>query len=122
MKYEMTQPCNLCPFRNDDKRLTVDPDRLREFARGEFVCHQTAEYRDCDDEDSFEASGYYGTAESQHCAGALIFHENREYPHLMMRIAAQCGKYNSSKLKMDSPVFKNWKEVYEADGRGDEVG
>jgi hypothetical protein len=116
MKYEMTSPCNLCPFRNDDKRLHVVPDRLREFANREFVCHQTAEYDEGDDE------GYNGgyvekpNGESQHCAGALIFHEHMEWPHLMMRVNAQMGLYDASKLKMDSPVFKCWTEVYAVEG------
>lgn len=113
----MTSPCNLCPFRNDDKRLYVDPDRLREFAQGEFVCHQTAEY----DDDDENGGGFYGTADSQHCAGALIFHEHMERPHQMMRICERLGMYDARKLKMDSPVFKSWREVYAADGRESEV-
>jgi hypothetical protein len=119
MNYTMTQPCNLCPFRNDDKRLHVDPDRLREFAKGEFVCHQTAELGDCDD---YEQSGYVPKAEgSQHCAGALIFAEKLEWPHQMMRICERLGMYDRTKLNMDSPVFGSWEEVYVADGREDEV-
>lgn len=109
MKYEMTKPCNLCPFRNDDKRLYVPADRLREFARGEFVCHQTAEI---DDED--EIGGFYSTEDSQHCAGALIFAENLEWPHQMMRISERLGMYDASKLKMDSAVFASWEEVENA--------
>lgn len=114
MKYTMTNPCNLCPFRNDDKRLTVDPDVVRGFAHGEFPCHQTAEY----DEDG---DGFVGGPDSQHCGGALIFHEHMEWPHQMMRIAERLGMYDRRKLNMDAPVFKSFREVYEADGRGDEV-
>lgn len=118
--YDMTQPCNLCPFRNDDKRLHVYPERLREFARGEFVCHQTAEY---DESDDGETGGYVAKAEggSQHCAGALIFHEHLEWPHSMARIMERLGLYDPKKLKMDSPVFSSWEEIYAADGRQDEV-
>lgn len=35
MKYDMTKPCNLCPFRNDEKRLYVDADQLRHLSPGE---------------------------------------------------------------------------------------
>jgi hypothetical protein len=109
MKYDKTSPCNLCPFRNDSKRLTVDPERLAEFAAGEFVCHKTAEYRDGDDE-----GGYYAKADSQHCAGLLIFLEHLEEPHQMMRICERLGMYDARKLNMNAPVFQSWDEVYDA--------
>jgi hypothetical protein len=116
----MTNPCNLCPFRNDDKRLTVHPDRLREFARGAFVCHQTAELFESDDYE--EESGFVDAGESsQHCAGSLIFHEHLEWPHQMMRIAERLGMYDRTKLNMDAPVFKCWEEVYIADDMADQV-
>ena len=109
MKYTKTNPCGLCPFRNDDKRLYVHPERLREFASGEFVCHQTAWY-DEDVEDG--EGGYVDNGEtSQHCAGALIFLEHIERPHQMMRICERLGMYNRTKLNMDAPVFKSWEEV-----------
>ncbi len=104
MEYKMTNPCNLCPFRNDDKRLTVPADRLREFARGEFCCHQTTE--------PDEETGDYSPLESsQHCAGLLIFREHMEDPHQMMRIVERLGMYDRTKLNMNAPVFQSWEEV-----------
>ncbi len=111
MNYTMTNPCNLCPFRNDAKRLTVSADRVAEFASNEFPCHQTAEYQESDDGDG----GYIGTNNSQHCAGALIFLEHLEEPHQMMRICERLGMYDRRKLNMKAPVFRSWEEVYEAE-------
>ncbi len=113
MKYTMTQPCSLCPFRDDDKRLTVSVERLQEFAYNEFPCHQTAEYQEAQNEHSGDG-GYVGTADSQHCAGSLIFHEHLEQPHQMMRIAERLGMYDRTKLNMDAPVFQSWQEVEDA--------
>lgn len=43
MKYQLTKPCDLCPFRNDSKRLYVNPEKLQGMASGEFCCHKTGE-------------------------------------------------------------------------------
>ena len=104
MNYNLTRPCDLCPFRNDSKRLYVEPDRLREFASGEFCCHKTGESND--EEGTIEPH-----EKSQHCAGALIFLENVGQPHQMMRICERIGMYDPSGLEMDSPVFESWDEV-----------
>ena len=108
MKYTMTKPCDLCPFRNDDKRLTVSVDRLQGFAQGEFPCHKTAVLNKDDDDGGFEA-----TNDSQHCAGSLIFHEHLEQPHQMMRICERLGMYDRRQLDMTAPVFQSWEEVEE---------
>jgi hypothetical protein len=100
MKYTMTTPCSLCPFRSDAKQLTVSPTRLAQFASGEFPCHQTAELQEDDDGES----GYTATDDSQHCAGLLIMLEKMGRPHQMMRIAERLGMYDASKLNMESPV------------------
>lgn len=43
MKYTMTSPCDQCPFLdNEQMRRGFPLRRLREFASGEFPCHQTA--------------------------------------------------------------------------------
>lgn len=101
MKYDMTKPCDLCPFRCDDKRLTVAPSTLRGFASGEFCCHKTG----VSDE---EGSKIVPTAESQHCAGALIFLEKLNAPHQMMRIAERLGMYDRTKLDMDAPILDSF--------------
>lgn len=71
--------------------------RLKEFASGEFPCHQTA---DADNDES----EYRATEKSVHCAGALIWNEKRNSPHQMMRICERTGSYDMSKLNMDAPV------------------
>jgi hypothetical protein len=103
MTYDLTTPCNLCPFRNDDKRLKVSTSRLREFAKGEFCCHKTTE--------AVEEEGYVPQADSKHCAGLLIFLEKQNNPHQMMRICERIGMYDRTKLNMNAPVFGSWREV-----------
>lgn len=107
MKYDMTHPCDLCPFRNDDKRLYVHPSILEGMASGEFCCHKTG----VEGEDDEGNSAIIPTKDSQHCAGALIFLEHIEQPHQMMRICERIGLYDRRKLNMDAPVFKSFKEV-----------
>lgn len=106
MKYTMTTPCDLCPFRNDEKRLYVHPSRLLEMAAGEFCCHKTGEHYEDD-----EVSEIRPTKNSQHCAGALIFCEHTNQPHQMMRIAERLGMYDRRKLDMTAPVFSSSREV-----------
>lgn len=108
MKYDLTKPCDLCPFRNDEKRLHVPPVRLAEFARGEFCCHRTGETNE-------ETGGIEPTDKSQHCAGLLIMLEKMEQPHQMMRICERLGFYDASKLDMDAPVFGSFAEVRRAE-------
>jgi hypothetical protein len=117
VKYELTNPCGLCPFRNDDKRLYVDPQRLKEFSLGEFVCHQTAVCEEAGDETGNEGGFIDNGTTSQHCAGALIFNEHLEWPHQMARIAERLGMYDHTKLNMKAPVFRSWEEVEEAENR-----
>lgn len=107
MNYDLTKPCDFCPFRNDEKRLFVHPQRLVEMASGEFCCHKTAKQ-------SEENGNYEPTQKSQHCAGALIFLEKMEQPHQMMRICERLGLYDRTKLVMDSPVFGSIAEIKKA--------
>ncbi len=104
MKYNLKRPCDLCPFRNDSKRLYVRPERLAEMASGEFCCHKTGETND-------ETGSIEPTKDSQHCAGLLIMLEKMERPHQMMRICERLGLYDRSVLDMDSPVFESFEEV-----------
>jgi hypothetical protein len=94
MKYTQTTPCAECPFRKSMAH-GFSMSRLKEFARGEFPCHKSADTSD----DAFVA-----TDDSVHCAGALIFLEKRESPHQMMRIAERLGMYDRKKLNMNSRV------------------
>jgi hypothetical protein len=102
----MTTPCDLCPFRNDGKRLYVHPSVLLDMAAGQFCCHKTGEVYEDD-----EISEIRPTKDSQHCAGALIFCEKTGQPHQMMRIAERLGMYDRRKLDMNAPVFSSSREV-----------
>lgn len=108
MKYNLTTPCGLCPFRNDSKRLHVPPERLEEMASGEFCCHNTT---DVDD----KTGDFEPKADSQHCAGALIFNEHRGQPHQMARICERLRLFDPSKLDMRAPVFEDMNEVEDAE-------
>lgn len=108
MKYDLTKPCDLCPFRNDDKRLYVHPEVLMGMASGEFCCHRTGEVDE-------ETGDIEPTAKSQHCAGALIMLEKMEQPHQMMRICERLRLYDRTKLDMNAPVFGSFDEVEEAE-------
>lgn len=101
MKYTMTNPCDACPFLNTpNMKRGFSLRRLKEFAEGEFPCHQTAS--SVEGEDGF--SEYRASGKSVHCAGALIFNEKRGYANQMMRICERLGMYDASKLNMDAPV------------------
>ena len=104
MKYDLTAPCLLCPFRNDSGRLYVHPTTLRGMAGGEFCCHLTGVANE-------ETGEIEPTKNSHHCAGALIFLEHLEAPHQMMRIRERLGLYDKRKLNMDASVFKSWAEI-----------
>lgn len=103
MKYDLKNPCDLCPFRNDAGRLHVHPSVLKGFTRGEFCCHKTGA---SNDHGSIEP-----TEKSQHCAGALIFLEKINRPHQMMRICERLGLYDRSKLNMAAPVHDSFEEA-----------
>lgn len=101
MKYTMTSPCDACPFLdtpNMKRGFTLR--RLRDFAGGEFPCHQTATVEESDE----GGSEFIANDKSVHCAGALIFNEKRNTPHQMMRISERFGSYDMRKLEMGAKV------------------
>lgn len=95
MKYNLTEPCNECPFLIGSGFKLA---RLKAHASGEFACHMACKI----DEESgdFVARG----KKTPHCAGALIFLEKRNTPHQMMRICERIGLYDRRKLNMKAPV------------------
>lgn len=102
MKFDMTMPCDACPFlatANMKRAFTLR--RLSEFASAAFHCHKTG-IIDEDDEDS--SGDFVATANSSHCAGMLIFLEKRGRPNQMMRIGERLGMYDSRKLDMSANV------------------
>lgn len=77
MRFSLTRPCALCPFRTD---LASGP------------CHET--------------TGVKGPQRAaQHCAGALIMLERANLPSQAMRIAERLGIYDRRKLDMGAPVY-----------------
>jgi hypothetical protein len=94
MNYDLTQPCDNCPFRSDVTPY-LHPQRIREIIGQEFSCHKTTTCKGRDN----------SHPKAQHCAGALILQEKMAQPHQMMRIAERLGMYDRTKLKMDAPVY-----------------
>lgn len=99
MKYNMTEPCDACPFiKGSGFRL----QRLRQFAANEFPCHKASDL--VDTEDGVGEFHEKRNGKTPHCAGALIFNEKRGEPHQMMRICERIGMYDHTKLNMNAPV------------------
>lgn len=116
MNYDLKSPCPKCPFRSNIPGY-LSRRRVAEIARGlvrgDFPCHQTT----ADAEDETGINTRVATAESQHCAGALILLEKLEEPSQMMRICERLRMYDASKLHMDAPVYDSWEEMIEAQPR-----
>lgn len=94
MKYNLTEPCDECPFLiGSGFKLS----RLRQHASGEFPCHKSCK---TDHEGNFVPRN----EKTPHCAGALIFNEKRDQPHQMMRISERIGMYDRRKLNMNAKV------------------
>lgn len=103
MKFDLVRPCANCPFRSDRPGyLTAErvESIINAITREQrtFSCHKT---------NRFEDGEAVETANSQHCAGALIFLERMEAPNQLMRIAERLGFYDRTKLDMDAPVFED---------------
>src|SRR5882724_658150 len=106
MKYDLTKPCDKCPFRSDI-RPYLNEERAYEIGEADsFACHKTTE--SCDDEDD---SDRQATAKSQMCAGYLILREKMEQPSQSMRIAERLGLYDRTKLDMNASVFDDISEM-----------
>jgi hypothetical protein len=106
MKFTMTSPCPMCPFRTDIRPF-LRKDRAREIAdaltrqQQTFQCHNTVDYNNTDE----DGHGNERTKNAQHCAGAMIVLEKMEQPNQMMRICERLGAYDRRTLEMDAPVF-----------------
>ena len=95
MNYEMTTPCDQCPFL---KGSGFTWESLMAHSSGEFPCHKTCKL---DEDESIYVPRNENTP---HCAGALIFRELIKQPHQMMRICERLGMYDRRKLDMRAPV------------------
>lgn len=105
MNFDLVQPCDNCPFRNDI-RPYISAGRIEEIRdaldRTTFSCHKTVLYDDQETRDGDK---------TQHCAGALILMEKENHQGQMMRIAERLGLYDHRKLKMDSPVYDSFEDM-----------
>lgn len=120
MKYDMTMPCDTCPFRREGG-VRLHPGRARDIAGmmldsrgGEFPCHKTVDYSDGGDEPE-------ETENTKHCAGALIFSEvNRTGGTQMMRIMERVGMYDRRQFTAAAKalVFNTLEEMLKANQKG----
>ena len=104
MNFNLTQPCDQCPFRTDIT-FYLRAKRVDEILEGlfdqdrTFACHKTVEHGE--DGEAVQNS------KQEHCAGALILMERESSPNQLMRIAERVGHYDHRKLNMDAPVFED---------------
>ena len=94
MNYNMTEPCDACPYLIGSGFTFAS---LTRHASGEFACHKACKL---DDNDNYVPRN----DKTPHCAGALIFLEKQDRPHQMMRICERIGMYDRRKLNMNAPV------------------
>jgi hypothetical protein len=94
MKYDMTTPCDQCPFLIGSG---FTYSALVAHSSGEFACHKTCKV---------SRGGVFvpRNDNTPHCAGALIFLEKQNRPHQMMRICERLGFYDRRKLDMTAKV------------------
>lgn len=114
MKYDMTRPCDSCPFRKDIK-FYLTRERKIEIIEGlksgaTFPCHKTTIHDD-DDE-------HIPTSKESFCAGAMIMLEKAQDPeqaphNQALRIMERLGFYDHSKLELTSPVFDDFEQMIE---------
>lgn len=104
MQYKLNSPCDECPF-VEGSGFSVK--RLSEFASGEFPCHKQC---DLDDDGVFVEKT---NGKTNHCAGALLFCEQQDAPHQMMRIAERLGFYDRSQLCTTRPIVSPWEHTNE---------
>lgn len=104
MHFDMVRPCPHCPFRSDIPAY-LTPSRAKEIAdsleRSSFPCHQTTVDVEADE----GGSDRRATADSQQCAGALLFMEKQGRSSQMTRIAERLGMLDVRKLDYDAPVY-----------------
>lgn len=112
MKYDMTKPCEHCPFRTDCLKGWLGEARAEEIAESitdlqqVFPCHKTTGEED-------DEGNHVPHADEQHCAGAMILLEKLNRPNQMMRICERLRIYDRSKLDMKAPVFDEVEEFIE---------
>lgn len=94
MHFDLTRPCDNCPFRSDiipylDSRCESLAEKIMHHT---FECHKTV-YGDHRDE-----RGRFKKRVRQHCAGALIVMEKQGQLGDMQQIAERLGIYDPRRL------------------------
>ena len=115
MHFNMTKPCNNCPFRKDGF-IPLHPGRAEDIANvmlhegGTFTCHKTAR----------SLNARRAGVQETHCAGALLFVEKNgggPEQNNMLRIAYRLGLYNPDDFtnkKAQQLVFDTKEEMVDA--------
>jgi hypothetical protein len=113
VKFDMVRPCKGCPFRTD-RAGYLHPARAKEIAKAlvsegrTFACHKTTVPGTDDDGEEDLVT----TANSQHCAGALLMleHMGVAFHNQMVRIAERLQLYDHRKMDMAAPVVHSDRE------------
>jgi hypothetical protein len=110
MNFDMTRPCDNCPFRTDVKPF-IGASRAIEIVGGLdgcFPCHKTTKF------DQDEAGPQHVPHDDeQHCAGALIMQLKEGWLGQMGRIAERTG-WDSGAMDLGSPVYESREEFIAA--------
>ena len=107
MRFNLTRPCDECPFRSDRHPFGLRPERVRSILGGgkgrswwpatSFPCHKTITYY---------ANGRAVIGrKAQQCAGVMII-LHREHRHNdAMQIGQRFGLFDPNNLDMGAPVY-----------------
>ena len=121
MRFDLTEPCENCPFRSDDNRIRFgDRERAEEIEeaayRKGFPCHVSAKYEE--DEESGDG-GYVFGEDTQHCAGYILM-ELRDGGHSGwpgIGNDEELAERLATKMNWNAPVFQNADEFLAANTR-----
>jgi hypothetical protein len=112
MKFDLTRPCDDCPFRNGIQRY-LRPERILEIVMAleqkTFACHKTVYAPQ-----PREPNGQFGKKIRQHCGGALVVMAKGGHFGAMQQVAARLGWFDPEKLDLNAPVFANLVEMLRA--------
>lgn len=112
MKFDLTTPCNECPFRNDGHPFGLAEERVWEILGGNddhpwptpsFACHKTCAY-----DNSGNGRSHYKT---QQCAGVMIILTREDRFNDIMQVAERLGVWRRSDLDMSAPVYASAAEA-----------
>lgn len=109
MNFNLTRPCNNCPFLKENG-IRLMAARVRQIAGDAlhptgrtFACHKTT----IDNDDGDPSIG----RSSSHCAGSLLFSIKHDHQTQLMQIAERLGLYKPEKLVGHEKVFDNMEQM-----------